>query len=143
MKKIISRFLWLLSVVFIYWALITLITEEHNNPPELARITNLSVEYYSMDSGWINSTAIPSSARRLRTCGTMEKSEMATLQIRISEPDDKNVFITQDEYFFDVHPGEFCSYVYLMYGATPGNYTLWLLDARRTAAELDLEFIDK
>jgi hypothetical protein len=142
MKRIILRFLWFLGVVFGFWLLITFIKEERDNPPELARISNLRVDYYSIVDGWVSSASIPSSARRLRICGMMEKSKMATLQITISEPDDKNIFIRQDEYFFDIQPGEFCIYLYLMYNAVPGNYTLWVLDARRTAAKIEIAFFD-
>jgi hypothetical protein len=142
MKRNALRFLWLAGVVFGFWVLITLITEERDNPPELARLSNLNVEYYTIDDGWVNSASIPTTARRLRICGMMEKSKMATLQVTISEPDDKNIFIRQDEYFFDIQPGEFCIYLYLMYNAAPGNYALWALDARSTVAKLDITFVD-
>jgi len=113
-----------------------------NNPPELARVTALKVGYYKSRGGWTYSSSIPSTARSLRVCGIMEKSKAATLQFTISEPNDKNIFIHQDEYLFELQPGEFCINLSLVDNVVPGNYTLWVIDARTTVAKLDIIFLE-
>jgi hypothetical protein len=141
-KRIRLRVLWIVMVVFGCWMWIALAMEERDRPPELARISELRVEYYIIDDGWVNSASIPSSARRLRICGMMEKSKMATLQVRISEPNDKNKILFQNEYFFDLQPGEFCVDLSLVGEVVPGEYVLWMLDIRNTVARLGLVFFD-
>lgn len=144
MKNILPKLLWLAALVLGYLLFIALIMEQYNNPPELARLSNLHVEYYTKDDNWLRSTIIPVTTRDLRLCGMMEKSKMATLQIFISEPTDRNVFITQDNYFFDLQPGEFCvNFSLTADEISPGNYILWVLDARNAVAKVDLTFFRK
>jgi hypothetical protein len=144
MKKIQSKLFWLAGLALGYWLLITLIIEQRNNPPELARLSNLYIEYYSTDGYWVNSSNIPTTARRLQLCGVMEKSKKATLQIRISEPGDINTFMNQNEYFFDLSPGKFCIHFSLTINEIPpGTYVLWILDARNIVSQINIIFFDE
>lgn len=129
----------IIAVVFVIGSFIS----DQRNPPETATVTNLKVGYYSSQEGWVFSAPIPTLERELQVCGLMQKSKQDTLLFTITNPDDKNEFIRLDKSYFDIQPGDFCIRLYVLGVISPGKYTLWVLDARRTAGKLDIEFQGK
>lgn len=54
----------------------------------------------------------------------MKKSKATALQFRITQPNDKNIYIHMSEYFYDIIPGEFCVTLSLDDNIDSGKYTL-------------------
>lgn len=138
MKKtsLVRLLVFIVAVVFVIGSFIS----DQKYPPETATVTNMKVGYYSSKEGWVFSAPIPTSERELQVCGLMQKSKQDTLLFRVSSPDDINEFLKLDTFYFDIQPGEFCIRLHLLGNPLPGEYTLWVMDARRTAGKLNIEF---
>jgi len=130
----------LLIFILVIGFLVGSFVSDQKYPPERATVTNLKVGYYSSESGWIFSMPIPTSERELQVCGSMEKSGQAELLFRVSTIDDINNILKLDKFYFDTEPGDFCVRLHLLGNPPPGKYTLWVMDARRSAGKLDIEF---
>jgi hypothetical protein len=133
----------LLAIIIFGGLIIFMLIYDHNNPPEKAKITDLRLGYYSTKVGWIYSSTIPINVSKLQVCGVLSRSKPAPLLFTISEPDDINVFLYQDEYYFELDAGNFCVELSLAEKPLPGIYTLWILDGRRTVVERPIEFVRK
>ena len=138
MKKIslVRLITFILAVGFVIGSFIS----DQKYPPERAAVTNLKVGYYSPESGWTFSAPIPTSERELQVCGLMEKSRQAELLFTITNPNDINDFLRLDKFYFDIEPGDFCIRLHLLGNPPPGEYTLWVMDARRSAGETNINF---
>lgn len=138
MKTNIWRIALMLFIVGL--AIFTIIYSRENPYPERATVTNLKVGYYSSEDGWVFSAPIPTSERELQICGLMQKSRQAELLFTITNPDDKNDFLKLDKSFFDIEPGDFCIRLYLFANPPPGEYTLWVMDARQSVGKINIIF---
>lgn len=138
MKINIWRFA--LGLFIVGLAIFTVRYSRENPYPERATVTNLKVGYYLSEYGWMFSAPIPTSERELQVCGLMQKSRHAELLFTITNPNDKNDFLKLDKSFFDIEPGDFCIRIYLLGNPPPGEYTLWVMDARHSIGELGIEF---
>lgn len=116
---------------------------DHNNPPERAKVTDLSVGYHETYTGWIFNAPIPTSERELQVCGVMEKSIPAELLFTIATPTDINDYRKLDKFFFEIQPGEFCIRLYLLGKPPAGIYTLWVMDARHAVGQISITFFDE
>ena len=137
MKKNILR---LFVLVFGLLLVVYLLIDYRDNPPELAAVTSLRVGYVTANNDWVFNDSIPSTTRKLQVCGSMKKSNSATLLFTISDPNDKNDFIYQDEYYFELQPGDFCINLSLGDNVETGKYILWVMDARTSVAKHNIEF---
>ena len=138
MKINIWRFALGLFVVGL--AIFTIKYNRENPYPERATVTNLKVGFYSSEDGWVFSTPIPTSERELQVCGLMKKSRQAELLFTITNPNDKNDFLKLDKFYYDIEPGDFCIRLHLLANPPPGEYTLWVMDARRSAGKININF---
>lgn len=138
MKKtvLVRLIIFLLAGGFVIGSFIS----DQKHPPERAIVTNLKVGYYSYENGWAFSTPVPTSEREIQVCGLMQKSKQAELLFSISNLHDKNDFLKLDKFYFDIEPGDFCIRLHLLGSPPPGEYTLWVMDARHSVGQTNISF---
>ena len=137
MKKNLLR---LFAIILFGGLIIFSLIYDSSHPLERAKITGLRLGYLSDKGEWIYSTSIPITARTLKICGVMDKSKPAPLLFTISDPEDINKYLYQDEYYFELQPGNFCVNLNLANKVSPDKYTLWIMDGRVSVAQLAIEF---
>lgn len=138
-----NPYIRLLVIILTIGGMIAFMAYSQSHPPEKAKITGLRIGYYSTAGGWVYSTSIPVQTRKLQICGAMARLKPTSILFRISTPNDINEFLGLDESFFELKPGDFCVNLQLVGEVVPGDYILWIMDGRRSVAQLAIEFKGK